>query len=130
MNFLYFLQRYMYIVHCRSSLIVCRKKREMLHIANIHMFVCIAYHYLDLFLANYGAASVARTCIHVYSRHSERKTKQQNTKSCFQSSGGIRTHDLTPPRCDALPTELLRQLSWLSSNHPYTSRQGRAKQVS
>ena len=33
-------------------------------------------------------------------------------------------------RCDPLPTELLRQLSWLSSNHPYKSKQTKAKQVS
>ena len=56
-------------------------------------------------------------------RHNvNRKTKQHKTTRPRQS-GGIRTHDCPLARHTLLPTELLRQLSWLGSNHIYNTKQ-------
>ena len=81
------------------------------------------------------------TCIHVYTHvHTqiERKTKQHNTtqdlSQLFLKENAALRWDSNPHLTYAilsdLPTELLRQLSWLSSNHPYKSRQSKAKQAS
>ena len=61
-------------------------------------------------------------------------TKQYNTikknlRQLFPKkklhSGGIHLPCLTHSRYDALQTELLRELSWLISNHPYKPRQSK-----
>ena len=60
--------------------------------------------------------------------HTLRKGRQSNTRpetTFSKHSGG--TH-LTHSRRDTLPTELPRQLSWLSSNHLHKPRQSKASQ--
>ena len=64
----------------------------------------------------------------------ERKTKQHNTtqtlRQLFEKELHLRWDSnprLAHSSRDALPTELPRQLSWLHSNHPYKSKQTKAK---
>ena len=52
----------------------------------------------------------------------DRQKQQYNTRPetpFSEHSGGSQTHALRILGCDNLLTELLRQLSWLSSNHLY-----------
>ena len=71
-------------------------------------------------------------------REKERKTKQSNTtqhntrpETTFSKEKAALRWDSNPcptlSRCDALPTDLLRQLSWLSSKSPIQTKAKQCK---
>ena len=100
---------------------------------------CIQSSHLKVLCVNI-VSTLGQWYMYSQDTQKERKTKQHKTTQSLRQpfSKEKELHlrwDLNPclthsRRDTLLPTELPRQLSWLSSNHPYKSKQSKAKQVS